>query len=83
MGGLQSRNSEGQFSLSGRSAGPSFTKWRRMKAIIKQHTEPHNERLGTIWLPIGAMLFWPQNRIGRKQTVNQHQGFRPKTKGPA
>ena len=72
---LHHRSELGEFSLSGDSVIPSFTRWVRMKRITELFTEEENETFRAIGYTIGGMMVFPKNKIDGKNNINGARGF--------
>ena len=72
---LHHRSELGEFSLSGDSVIPSFTRWVRMKRITELFTEEENEAFRAIGYTIGGMMVFPKNKIDGKNNINGARGF--------
>jgi hypothetical protein len=65
----------GEFWLSSDSVIHTYTSWESMRPITEQIPEAENESFRRIAYTIGAMMVWPANRVGGKQTINGARGF--------
>jgi len=77
-GYLHHRSELGEFWLSSDSVIPTFTGWISMALVTSQFTDEENVAFFTVGYTIGAMIVFPANRVGGKQTINGARGFNRK-----
>jgi len=76
---LHHRSDEvGEFFLSSDSIIHTFSRWKRMQAIIRQFPPAQIDGFFRLAYSIGAMLVFPGNKIGRAATINAARGFHPR-----
>ncbi|MCK9544553.1 MAG: hypothetical protein M0R03_21240 [Novosphingobium sp.] len=72
---LYHKSELGEFYLSSDRAIPTFSKWKKMKHIIKEIPKEKLDYFINIAETIGGIIIWPSNRIGKYQTINGARGF--------
>jgi hypothetical protein len=77
---LHHRSEMGEFFLSSDAVIPSFTREHRISHIIDQIPVEELDAFNSIGYTIGGMMVFPENRIGRKMTINGARGFHPRIK---
>jgi hypothetical protein len=65
----------GDFDLSSDSVIPTFTRWKRMQAIVTQIPEVENDAFRSIGYTMGGMMIWPRRSENGLKSINVMRGF--------